>query len=338
MGKSMRVERELVSVIIPVHNTEKYLKRCLESVLKQSYTKLEIIIIDDGSTDNSFEILQNYSLIDRRIKLLKQKNQGQGKARNEALKNSTGEYIVFVDSDDRISEKMVLKLYEKIKKTNADFTCCRMAFEYDSGKIINYGKDFEYEILESCIYEDANLQKNIYSSPVNKIYKKEFLTENNLKFPEVKKNEDGLFAKKISFFSNRVSFVNEVLYYAYSRNDSTTRKFDKTNLNDMIQILKEEKKFLIDNESLKKYEVDYKNAVLKTLFNIMVQAIFHSNFKTIIQLKGEFKKTIDCYIQDRKNYKLLSMKYKIIIKLYKVNFWLLYSIIKMACLLGYKIT
>src|SRR5574344_661413 len=113
-----------VSIIIPVYNTEEYLDECLQSLINQTLKDIEIICIDDGSTDCSAEILHEYSLKDSRIKVLKQRNYGQSAARNKGLMFANGEYISFLDSDDFISEDMLEKLYCKAKEQNTDITMC----------------------------------------------------------------------------------------------------------------------------------------------------------------------------------------------------------------------
>ena len=109
-----------VSVIIPVFDTECYLPTCLDSILNQTLDNIEIICINDGSTDNSLEILKNYQKKDNRIKIINKDNEGQGVARNIGIDNAVGEYIAFVDSDDFIKEDMLEKLYESSKNNNLD--------------------------------------------------------------------------------------------------------------------------------------------------------------------------------------------------------------------------
>lgn len=120
MGKFKEKEKmildTLISVIIPVYNVEKYLKECIESVLEQTYSNLEILLIDDGSTDKSLEICESYANIDERIVVIHQINKGLSSARNIGIENACGEYLVFVDSDDCINKMMIEKLYIALKK------------------------------------------------------------------------------------------------------------------------------------------------------------------------------------------------------------------------------
>ena len=115
---------DLISIIIPIYNTEKYLKRCLDSVINKSYENLEIILINDGSTDASEEICKDYLEKDKRIKYFKKANGGLSSARNYGIKKSTGKYIGFVDSDDVISYDMFLTLYNNLVETSSDMSIC----------------------------------------------------------------------------------------------------------------------------------------------------------------------------------------------------------------------
>lgn len=123
-----------ISVIVPVYNVEKYLKRCVESILDQTYKNIEVILVDDGSTDNSPEICDEYALIDSRIKVIHKKNEGVSVARNIGIVNSTGQFIVFCDSDDWLDVDMISYLYQLMKKTSCDIASCPIWYDYDDKK------------------------------------------------------------------------------------------------------------------------------------------------------------------------------------------------------------
>ena len=126
-----------ISVIIPVYNVEKYLRRCLDSVINQTFRDLEIICVNDGSTADSLHIFEEYKKQDDRIILLNQENMGQGNARNIGLKIARGEYIGFVDADDWIDLNFFEKLYEAAKKYDADVACAEIKRPHANGKISN---------------------------------------------------------------------------------------------------------------------------------------------------------------------------------------------------------
>ena len=138
------METSLVSIIIPVYNVEKYLDRCIQSVFQQSYKKLEIILIDDGSPDSCPRLCDIYGKNDKRVKVLHKKNEGLGLARNSGLALATGKYVLFIDSDDYLSEKMVEKLVYQAELMNADIVYCGYFYETSNHKWIEV-RDFEKE-------------------------------------------------------------------------------------------------------------------------------------------------------------------------------------------------
>ena len=126
---------ELISVIVPIYNVEKYLERCLDSIIKQTYKNLDIILVDDGSIDNSTKICDEYVKKDSRIKVIHKENGGLSDARNVGIDNSDGKYICFIDSDDYIELDMIENLYDGIVKNNANICCCGKLLEYEKNKL-----------------------------------------------------------------------------------------------------------------------------------------------------------------------------------------------------------
>ena len=197
-----------ISIVVPVYNSEEKIIRCIESVLKQSYTNIELILVNDGSKDLSGEICERYAKLDNRIKVIHKDNGGVSSARNLGIKISTGEYIQFIDSDDYIDPDICEKLINKMIKSNADLVVCGY-------KSINKDNIFYVE-YEECIYESlVNLtndfsdlyQKNFFNSIWDKLYKKEFIIE--LFDETISLGEDLIFnlnylkqIRKILIFSN----------------------------------------------------------------------------------------------------------------------------------------
>ena len=201
-----------ISIIVPVYNTAKYLDKCIQTLINQTLENIEIIFIDDGSEDNSVEILKNYAKKDKRIRILKQNHKRQGAARNYGLSIAQGEYIGFVDSDDWVKLDMFEKLYYQAKETDSDIVMCSMnTFEDGTNKIIvntyNTLDIFNQKFFENTFtpQDTLNFIFNISVSPYNKIYRKSLIDKNNIKFPENIYFEDNAFffqswlnAKKIS--------------------------------------------------------------------------------------------------------------------------------------------
>ena len=165
----------LVSVIVPIYNTEKYLDRCIKSIVNQTYKNLEIILVDDGSPDNCPSICDNWARIDSRINVIHQKNSGVSAARNAALDLASGEYIGFVDSDDFIEPDMYSLLVQKSVDTDAGCASCGFVFDYIDGRDSVLIKSEDFVLNGEDILKNYIADKLIRPETANKIYKKSFL-------------------------------------------------------------------------------------------------------------------------------------------------------------------
>lgn len=223
-------EKGLVSVIVPVYNTEKYLRQCINSIIDQTYRKLEIILVDDGSTDRSGSICEEYAKQDSRIKVIHQKNGGLSAARNAALDVAAGEYIGFVDSDDYILPGMYENMVHCIEKQEADICVCMYRYEDEDGRrrlsksdaAINfYGKKTAEEFAV-CLYAGGYL--NLVAISVwNKLYRRHVFAEE--RFLGRYAEDDEIFGR---IYSKPYSvYVMEQMYYMYVRHENSlvTRKF-----------------------------------------------------------------------------------------------------------------
>lgn len=327
--------QELVSIIVPVYNTESYLEKCLNSILNQTYKNIEVIIIDDGSTDNSYKILQEFQNKDKRIILLQQDNSGQGVARNKGIEVSKGKYIFFVDSDDKVTENMVEEMVLEIEKTNSDFSSFLIAFEDSKSQKI-YKKKFNSTILKNEeIYQNTLEIKDIFSVPWNKIYKRKFLVDNEIYFPKIKKNEDMLFVHKLAFFSNKCSFSNKIFYYAWMREGSTSRNITEENINTVLELLLEEKIFLTKNNCFEKFKLSYEVFYVRVVLNVLLQSLFHKS-KRIKEIKNIIENSdFNKYLLEFKVIKKLPVKHKIIIFLYKIGY--LEIVVKILSIFKFRI-
>ena len=202
------MEKDLISVIVPVYNIEKYLPRCIDSILNQTYKNWEAIFINDGSTDNSLKILEEYKRKNERIKIIDKKNAGSGAARNDGIESSKGKYIAFLDSDDWYEEDFLEKLYNNLIENNSDVSMCNPKMAYD-----NIEKNSK---INTYFFKSIELEKTpreilgILAMPVvwNKLYKKEIIVKNGIKFPNYSFCEDVEFLYKI-FLS--YSYLNQLL-------------------------------------------------------------------------------------------------------------------------------
>ena len=209
-----------ISVVVPVYNVSKYLKECVDTILKQTYTNLEIILVDDGSTDDSGNICEEYAKKDNRIKVIHKKNGGLSSARNAGIKIATGKYIGFVDSDDWIDLDMYNKLYKNMKKEKAQISCCNRLLVY-SNLEKKYGTTSYYEVMDSkraielmCTYGYIGV------SAYTKLYEKDLF--NGIEFPDGKKSEDVFIMYKLFEKASTIVYDATPLYYYRQRSGSIT--------------------------------------------------------------------------------------------------------------------
>lgn len=219
-----------VSLIIPIYNSSKYLKKCINSLVNQTLKDIEIILINDGSKDDSDKIIKEYK--DKRIKYIRKQNEGIGKTRNLGIKEAAGEYIAFVDSDDYLNEHFCERMYKKAHQDNCDLVICD--FYEDRGNLqeIKF-KDFE----DSSLRKNPNLINNINLGPCNKLYLLDMLKKNNIYFEENLKYEDAPFVIKAIKNAKKIGKVNKYLtYYVIHENSETTTRDNK--IFDILEICK----------------------------------------------------------------------------------------------------
>lgn len=216
-----------LSIIIPVYNAEKFLKKCVESVLKQTHSNIEVLLIDDGSVDNSLAICNDFSKKDSRVKVFIQENSGQSKARNVGLDNSTGSYIAFVDSDDWVDEDYFELLLKASLKYDTDISCASILRERQNiTKIrLKYEQERVYIVPQEKI-DVARVPDMCYVW--NKVYKKSFLDKISLRFVEGMFFEDVDFVTRAIYFSNKIVTVPNTYYHYWTNNNSTVKTMRKS--------------------------------------------------------------------------------------------------------------
>ncbi len=234
----MKKNNPTISVIVPVYNAEKYLKTCLNSIVNQTYPNLEIICVNDGSPDNSLEILKSYSKKDSRIKLINQKNQGLSGARNSGLKIATGDFITFVDSDDEINLKMLEEMLNILENTHADIATCSFKETFPNGKTKSFGKNYSKKVYDTENALRAMLKETGFNvTATMKLFSKNTLK--NVKFPVGKLHEDVGTTYKAILNAKKLVFVPND-YYIYHHHQSSIiynfndQKFDLIKLTDQM--------------------------------------------------------------------------------------------------------
>ncbi|MBQ2910485.1 MAG: glycosyltransferase [Bacilli bacterium] len=235
-----------ISIIVPIYNAEKFIKKCVDSLLNQTKKELEFILINDGSTDKTHDILKTYK--DKRIKYFKNKNQGIGKTRNFGIEKATGKYIIFIDSDDYIEPTTCEELYNKAIKEKADVVVCDFFKVYDDGSI----EDINLPSFKtSKLKDNPNILIDINLSPWNKIYSTKLIKDNNIRFAEGIKYEDVPFVSEALDRANKIAKLDKKLnYYVIHGNSETTvrdkRIFDILKIVDMIRKYFKNKTYMND--------------------------------------------------------------------------------------------
>lgn len=240
----------MISVIIPIYNSENYIKRCLDSLLAQVFTDFEVLLIDDGSTDSSVSICKSIINTDSRFKLFIKKNGGSASARNFGLLNAQGDYIVFVDSDDFVSPNYLQILYATMIKYDADIVQC----DYQTCNDYSIKNDFinytgKVEIYDNVMMLNDFVSKKTYVSTAvlwNKIYKKELFI--NLLFTEGKVVDDEYVIYKLIYKSKKIIKIHSILYFYYLSTNSQMRSRKTIRELDKIKLLEEQLLFFKENQ------------------------------------------------------------------------------------------
>lgn len=348
-----------VSVIIPVYNVENYLEECLDSIINQTLKDIEIICINDGSTDGSLEILNDYAGSDSRLKLINQENEGQGAARNHGIKLSQGEYIYFMDSDDILELFALEELYNMSKSMDLDILIFKL-INFNDGSHEKYtSKYYEMPFLNKYAGKIFNYNTlgekamNIAVSPPGKLFKRSLIF--SMKFPEGVIFEDNYFFAEAMLKAKKVSFLDKYLYNRRIRNNSITNnktiKLADTIVisNKLFDLFKEFgvynkfKKSLIEKKIKSEYnrfsQVDefYKEEFFKMIQEdfrsfenefkndyIFLKKI-HPTYRYIFnkalesQCYDDFELGVEIFIQKRKNKNLRKKKNKLEKKLKKLK-------------------
>jgi glycosyltransferase involved in cell wall biosynthesis len=294
----------VVSVIIPIYNVEKYLKECVDSITRQTYKNLEIICIDDCSTDGSFEILKKLAQKDSRIKIIKHEtNTGQGIARNEGIMVATGYYVYFMDSDDFIDLDYIEKLVNNIIETGADVVCNNRTLKYyghRSPKNKFMRKISDLPLNRKLVFEEIFLKK-ILIQPTSKLCKLSLLRENKIFFAENLKFEDFYFLHVLKTKIRTISFTYNSTYY-YRQQEGSSMHLYRKNLSDSFDSL-----FMItklyqyykENDLLGKYRIPFcwLNKFFKKQKN--KNKFFREVKRNLLLMKDNIDKNRDLY--NRKN-------------------------------------
>lgn len=268
------MEKEKISIIVPVYNVEQYLPRCIDSILNQSYQNLELILVDDGSPDNSGQICEDYAVLDKRIVVVHQKNGGASAARNHGLEIATGDLIGFVDSDDFIHPDMYRVLHQALVLDDADIAQCTFV-NVENSEMKAPGLIQPSEIIDKM----EALRRISYEYPLfyvvvwNKLYRRSIFEQ--IRFPLSKMYEDEFVSLKLFFEAKKISVVNTPLYYYYQSPVSVMRGSFSPKKLQYIEAIEERLAFLKTHNL-----TDFERINQKKLC-YWVLAFYHRNYAAI---------------------------------------------------------
>lgn len=314
------IDNELISVIVPIYNVEKYLEKCVNSILKQTYINLEIILVDDGSPDRCPEICDKLAKTDDRIIVIHQLNGGLSKARNIGIDVAKGAYLVFVDSDDTVECELIEKLYKCLKKYDCKMAACGRKYVFEDGKIlckVTEGIDTVYEFGDAI--KEMNAFRLFDMSAWAKIYAKELFS--TIRFPEGKLSEDYFVMYKLIDLANKVGYISDPLYNYLQRTSSISR--NKKINHDFIEAAQTQMDYLDD-----KYpELKQVSHTAFASANLTVYDFYIKNgVKCPKEKKEEFRKNVQDNIEYINSNVNISLVKKVQFKLFIKNY-LLYNIV-----------
>jgi len=309
--KNITKYNDLISLVVPVYNVEMYLERCIESILNQDYKNLEIILVDDGSTDSSGKICDKYKKRDNRIRVIHKSNGGLSSARNCGIKNAHGVYISFIDSDDWITNDYVSCLYNLSVEYSSDISICKIQNFFEDEQIIANKKEYTntsyFKIAMNKHDSIKNLlnEKHFSNSACAKLFKSELF--NDVYFPEGKLYEDIPTIYKVFMKCNKIAYIDSICYYYLYRLTSISRsKFDSRKMDAIYFIEKMISEVLIlypDLESISNvrlFNVYYALYIIcdkkNEYYDIIYQRIKNVRKKVLFSHVSSFKDKMKSFI------------------------------------------
>lgn len=284
------MDKKLISVIIPVYNVEKYIGRCIESVLNQTYKNIELIIINDGSIDKSPEIIEKYSA-NNNVIIVNKQNSGQSDCRKIGYEMTRGDYVYFMDADDTLEPNALETMLFSIIGEDSDFCCCRFRLVNEDNEALCESPIFHQTKItdnSSIIYE-AFCAREIKTTLWTKLFKKDFLLKHGIEpVTQIKLHDDCIFTNLSAIYSNNVCFCNKILYNVLQREGSISRTCKSamvTVYDDIYVILQEtlckENKF-VGNE--KSFYVGYSKCIIYNLMLLANRALNYQMFKDVYEI------------------------------------------------------
>lgn len=261
-----------ISVIVPVYKAEKYIERCVTSILNQTFKDFEVLLIDDGSPDCSGAMCDKYAIEDQRIKVIHKKNTGVADTRNVGLREAQGNYIIFIDSDDYVKNNMFERLFNVADKTKSDIVMCQYFIDEEGiikpavmkyEKLYDNEEDVKARLLQRYYTNDHNGLYSLW----NKIIRRELYVSNNIVFDtNLKRGEDAWFIFQCLKNANRVAYIPEGFYFYYQNQSSIMHTFQEEQYEKWV---KTRKKLLEENANLN-FKIDYNEFYYSFLYNVAI--------------------------------------------------------------------
>lgn len=305
-----------VSIIIAIYNVAPFLRKCLDSAIGQSFGDLEIIAVNDGSTDHSPEIIREYARKEPRITVVHKENGGLSDARNAGLSIARGKYIAFLDGDDSYMPDFVLKMVNAIRLSNADLACCNYAYTY-KGKIKRLERDYLGNLPKTIGREDALeafLRERIIASVAIKLFRREIIERNAICFPKGQFWEDITFTFDYLKHTGKVAIVREPLYNYFQSDSSITRTKDTLNILDFIAAAGRCVAW-VEEKYGNKYAKENSCFFTKAFICLMVYSFKCTDPGIASKLRKELKKN-----RRRAGLSLLSKEEKALMLLYRIHY------------------
>lgn len=282
----------LISVLIPVYNAEKYLARCLDSIIRQSYEEWEIIAVDDGSKDGSYQILRSYADRDMRIIAMTKENEGPGLTRNRALDMASGDYIVFVDSDDYIESTYFEKIVNCVQQEKSDVIFIDVIQERPDGTVICKEKMSDFSGYSKRDLVSFQMCGTMPWGGVRKAVKKELLDKYHIRYTEDTVGEEALYSFQLLHNAEKISFISDTLYHYVNYPSSQSKAGGENPWNPIVIKLK---RHLEENNLIE----DYRTVINAFAYSAMIVWLlrYSSNHSLLSTLK-EFKKKRKLYFKE----------------------------------------
>jgi glycosyltransferase involved in cell wall biosynthesis len=334
------VLKSKVTVVISVYNTEEYLAKCLDSIVNQTLREIEIIIVNDGSSDNGIDIIREFEEKDSRIVVFDTENRGVSHARNKGLLNAVGDYIIFVDSDDYLEHDMLKDLYNEITKTGSDMAVCNFRRVFDDRTETNFLSmpeqkvikvpDDNFELVSGVIGEKILLGGCVW----NKLYNTDLLKKSKIFFEERSRiyAEDAFFYFKTLKYVKKICLIDKALYNYYQRKSSVSYTYKEDFIGRCISFIKELEAYY-NNKNLKQaFAARSYTFLIEILYNEIYHRKGYKTFKDAIKNSFFREKTADI------DGHILSKNQKIIYGLYRFKmYYPVYILFHLSCGEGIKL-